>query len=44
MDRIKRNERISAMIKVLSDAPNKIYTLSYFSELFGAAKSTISAA
>ena len=42
MDRIKRNERISAMIKVLSDAPNKIYTLSYFSELFGAAKSTIS--
>jgi len=42
MDKIKRNERISAMIKVLSDAPNKIYTLSYFSEMFGAAKSTIS--
>ena len=42
MDKIKRNERISAMIKVLSDAPNKIYTLSYFSDMFGAAKSTIS--
>ncbi len=42
MDKIKRNERISAMVKILSDAPNKIYTLSYFSELFGAAKSTIS--
>jgi len=42
VDKIKRNERISAMIKVLSDAPNKIYTLSYFSDMFGAAKSTIS--
>lgn len=42
MEKIKRNERISAMLKILSDAPNKIYTLSYFSEMFGSAKSTIS--
>jgi len=42
MDHTKRNERISAMIKILSDAPNRTYTLSYFSDLFGAAKSTIS--
>jgi len=42
MDRTKRNERIGAMIKILSDTPNRIYTLNYFSDLFGAAKSTIS--
>ena len=30
------------MIKILSDMPNRIYTLNHFSELFGAAKSTIS--
>jgi len=42
MDRTKRNERISAMVKILSDAPNRSFTLSYFSDLFGAAKSTIS--
>lgn len=42
MDKIKRNERISAMLKILSDTPNRIYTLTHFSDLFGAAKSTIS--
>lgn len=42
MDKIRRNERMSAMIKILSDSPNHIFTLSYFCELFGAAKSTIS--
>lgn len=42
MDKIRRNERMSAMMKILSDHPNKIYTLSYFCELFGAAKSTMS--
>lgn len=42
MQKIKRNERIGAMIKILSDTPNRIYTLTYFSDLFDAAKSTIS--
>lgn len=42
MERMKRNERIGAMIKILTEEPNHILTLSYFSELFGSAKSTIS--
>ena len=41
MEKIRRNERMSAMMKILSDAPNRIFTLSYFCDLFGAAKSTI---
>ena len=42
MDKIRRNERMSAMLKILTDAPNRIFTLSYFCDLFGAAKSTMS--
>ena len=42
MEKFKRNERLAAMTKILSDAPNRIFTLSYFCEMFGAAKSTIS--
>ena len=42
MEKIRRNERMSAMMKILSDAPGKMFTLSYFCEMFGAAKSTIS--
>ena len=42
MEQVKRNERIGALIKILTEAPNRIFTLSYFSEMFGAAKSTIS--
>ena len=42
MDKIRRNERMSAMMKILSDHPNRIFTLSYFCEMFGAAKSTMS--
>ena len=42
MDKIRRNERMSAMMKILADSPNKIFTLSTFCELFGAAKSTMS--
>jgi len=42
MEKPKRNERIAAMMKILSDEPNKIFTLSYFTEKFLAAKSTIS--
>ncbi len=42
MEKIRRNERMSAMLKILSDNPNQIFTLSHFCELFGAAKSTMS--
>jgi purine operon repressor len=42
LEKVKRNERIGAIIKILSDNPNRLYTLSHFSTLFGAAKSTIS--
>ncbi|MDD3839008.1 MAG: pur operon repressor [Clostridia bacterium] len=42
MDKLKRNERIGALIKILSDNPSKIFTLNYFSNKFNAAKSTIS--
>ena len=42
MEKIRRNERMSAVMKILADRPNHIFTLSYFCELFGAAKSTMS--
>ena len=42
MEKIRRNERMSAMMKILADTPNHIFTLSYFCEMFGAAKSTMS--
>ena len=42
MDRIRRNERMAVLTKVLTASPNRIYTLSHFCELFGAAKSTMS--
>ena len=42
MEKIRRNERMSAMMKILADSPNRIFTLSHFCELFGAAKSTMS--
>lgn len=40
--KFKRTERIGAIVKILSDNPNRIYTLSFFTEKFNAAKSTIS--
>ena len=42
MDKIKRNERLGAMARILTDTPNRIHTLSEFCALFGSAKSTIS--
>lgn len=42
MEKLHRNERIGALIKILSDNPNKIFTLNYFTDIFNAAKSTIS--
>ena len=42
MDRIRRNERMTAMMKIFSGMPNRIFTLNSFCEMFGAAKSTMS--
>ena len=42
MDKIKRNERLSVIARLLTDTPNRIHTLGEFCELFGAAKSTVS--
>ena len=42
MERIKRNERLAALTKLLTASPNQLFTLSHFCELFGAAKSTLS--
>lgn len=42
MERIRRNERMAALTKILTASPNRIFTLSHFCDLFGAAKSTMS--
>ena len=42
MDKVRRNERMSAMMKLLASSPNQIFTLNSFCEIFGSAKSTIS--
>lgn len=42
VDKFSRNNRISAITKILVDNPNKIINLNYFTELLNAAKSTIS--
>jgi len=39
---MKRTERVGAIIKILSDHPNELYSLGYFCELFDAAKSSVS--
>ena len=40
--KFKRTERIGAIVKILSDNPNNIFTLGHFTTQFNAAKSTIS--
>ena len=42
MEKIKRNERLGALARILTDTPNRIHTLNEFCQLFGAAKSTVS--
>lgn len=42
VSKLKRNERVGALVKILCDNPNEIYTLNYFTNIFNAAKSTIS--
>lgn len=38
----KRNQRIGALMKIFAEKPNYIFSYNYFSEVFNAAKSTIS--
>jgi purine operon repressor len=40
--KMKRSERIGALVKILCDNPNKVFTLNYFTNKFHAAKSSIS--
>lgn len=40
--KLKKSERIGAIVKILTDNPNKIFTLGYFTEIFETAKSTLS--
>ena len=42
MEKIKRNVRVGAMARLLTESPNHIFTLSQFCTLFDTAKSTIS--
>lgn len=42
LDRLHRKERVAAIVKILTDNPNKVHSLGYFSELFGSARSTLS--
>ena len=39
---MKRTERVSIIVKILSDTPGKVYPLQYFCDLFDMAKSSIS--
>lgn len=42
LERLHRKERVGAILKILSDNPNRVMSLGYFSEIFGAARSTLS--
>lgn len=42
MENFHRRERVAAILKILSDHPNKIISLGYFADYFHAARSTIS--
>jgi purine operon repressor len=41
-DKAKRMERRIALTKLLTDSPGRLFSLGYFSTMFGAAKSTLS--
>lgn len=42
MNKVRRTERIAALTKLLADTPGRLFSLGHFSEVFGAAKSTLS--
>jgi len=39
---MKRTDRVGAIIKILTQNPNRVFSLGYFADRFGAAKSSIS--
>lgn len=42
MEKTRRNERLCAMMNILTATPGRVFPLSYFCQLFGVAKSTLS--
>jgi len=42
MEKLQRNERLAAMLKIMIDAPGKIFNLGSFSDMLGSAKSSLS--
>lgn len=42
MDKLRRGERMVALTKMLLDAPNRLFSLNYFTDFFSVAKSTVS--
>jgi len=42
MNVVTRKERLCGITAILTDNPNRLFSLSHFSEMFGAAKSTLS--
>ncbi|QCX33738.1 pur operon repressor [Caloramator sp. E03] len=42
MKRLHRKERVAAILKILTDNPNKVISLGYFSDIFQSARSTLS--
>lgn len=42
MERVKRSERLGAMLQILTEYPNRIHNFSEFCDMFQAAKSTVS--
>ena len=42
MKKYKRNQRVGALMKIFAERPNYVFSYNYFSEIFNAAKSTIS--
>lgn len=42
VEKVRRIERVVALTKLLADMPSRLFPLSYFSERFGTAKSTLS--
>ena len=42
MEKVKRGERLAVMAQILQQSPNKIFSFSYFCDLFDTAKSTVS--
>ncbi len=42
MGKVKRSERVAAIVRILVDHPSSVFSLGYFADRFDAAKSTIS--